>query len=334
MQAQLDFRDLGTEGTGVIYFDLNPEASQLIDPNGPGATIVESGGSTTVSEIGVDDTYQIALSQPPTANVTITLVNTENQLVAVDDAHPGRDYLVFTPTNWNVPQTVRVSAVDDERVEIFHRSSILHVSSSNDPVYDSVGIRRVIANIIDNDYPGVMIIPTDGATEVVEGGITDTYQLVLTYPPTHDVTLHLEHLQGQVTVVDAANPLLKYLVFTTTNWNVPQTVLVTAVEDTMEEGYHETYITHQISTSDTEYQETFSVQELVSIRESTGVVDRRIFYNGSKFDSGPAGTDDGAIAPDPDELAAQRRESESGQDGALAGPGSDFPELHELYRGN
>ena len=174
---------MGTLGTGTIHLDLNPEDSQVIDPNGPGARIIESGGSTTVSEIGVDDTYQIVLTQPPNANVTITLVNTENQLVAVDDANPSHDFLVFTPANWNIPQTVRVSAVDDETIEIFHRSSIRHVSSSDDPVYDAVGMRRVIVNIIDNDYPGVMIIPTDGATEVVEGGSTDTYQVVLTFPP-------------------------------------------------------------------------------------------------------------------------------------------------------
>ncbi len=73
MQAQLDFRNMGTDGTGVIYFDLNPEVDQLIDPMGPGARIIETGGATTVSETGIDDTYEIVLTQPPTENVTITL---------------------------------------------------------------------------------------------------------------------------------------------------------------------------------------------------------------------------------------------------------------------
>jgi hypothetical protein len=267
MQSHLDFRNMGTEGTGTIYLDLNPEASQLIDPNGPGASIIESGGSTTVSEIGVDDSYDMVLTQRPTTDVTISLINTEDQLVAVDAAHPNNNFVVFTPENWDQPQTIIISAVDDEVVEIFHRSSILHVSSSADPTYDGVGIRRMIANIIDNDYPGVMIIPTDGATEVVEGGATDTYDLVLTYPPTDNVTLTLEHMQGQVIAVDAAHPDRNYLVYTPQNWDVPQTVLVTAVNDNLVEGEHETYITHQMATNDADYQETFSVQELIFISD-------------------------------------------------------------------
>ncbi len=101
MQSQLDFRNLVTDGTGSIYLDLNPEVNQLIDPTGPGARVIPTGGATTVSEMGVDDTYQLVLTQAPLADVTVDLnvqVGTAaDQISAVDALHPANDYLVFTP---------------------------------------------------------------------------------------------------------------------------------------------------------------------------------------------------------------------------------------------
>lgn len=290
MQAQLDFRELGSEGFGTVHLDLNPDIDQVIDPAGPGAKIIQTGGQTTVSEIGVNDTYQIVLTEPPLANVTIALdVDLDpaaDQLRAVDAASPSHGYLTFTPGNWNVPQTVLVSAIDDSTIENFHRSSVRHVATSTDPAYEQVGMPRVTVNIIDNDYAGVMIIPTNGSTDVVEGGATDTYDVVLTNQPSQDVTIRLDHAQGQVTAVDAAHPDKAELTFTPLNWNVPQTVLITAVNDSVQERTHKTYVSHIIVTNDTNYQDAFAMQELVTIREAAApeVLDRRLFYNNSKWD--------------------------------------------------
>ena len=128
-----------------------------------------------------------------------------------------------------------------------------------------------IVSIIDNDSPGVMVIPSDGATEVVEGGASDTYQVVLTYPPTQDVMIQLEHVAGQLTAVDAAQPQNSFLTFTSSNWDVPQNVLVTAVDDGVTEGTQEAYISHIIDTNDPDYQDAFALQELVVVRE--GILD-------------------------------------------------------------
>lgn len=313
MEAQLDFRDLPAEGTGTVHVDLNPEMDVVIDPTGPGAEIIETGGSTTVSETGVDDTYKIRLTEPPSEDVTITLdvdsPTAPTQLSAVDAANPQNDFLVFSPDNWNVFQTVRVSAVDDDKQESFHRSSVRHISSSQDPAYQDVGMTRVIVNTIDNDYAGVMIIPSDGATEVVEGGSTDAYQIVLTHPCSEDVTIRMEHEKGQLTAVDAAHRENSFLTFTPDNWDTPQTVLVTAVDDDVEEGVHEAYVSHFVETSDRDYKEAYALQELVTIREpgaaAAEVTGRHVFYNNSYFDGGNASAnadDDDAIDPSKEPL--------------------------------
>lgn len=274
MESYLDFRDLNETGTGTVHIDLNPEVHQIIDPDGPGAEVVEGGDSTVVSETGVNDTYQIRLTQPPTSDVVIALRNQDGQLTAVDGANPSNSYLIFTPSNWNNFQTVVVAAADDENQEGFRRSWIRHKSSSDDPSYDGVGMPRVVVSVVDDDFAGVMIIPTDGSTEVAEGGPSDSYDVVLTRMPGEDVTIHLENVPGQVTAADASSPTGDtYLTFTPSNWNVPQTVLVRAVDDDMIEENHRGYITHRIATGDTEYQQAFVLQEIAWITDNDSADD-------------------------------------------------------------
>ncbi|MEZ6151419.1 MAG: retropepsin-like aspartic protease [Pirellulaceae bacterium] len=268
MQSHLDFRNYEATGQGKMYIDVNPEIGGAVDPNGPGAAIDESGGLTSVSEIGVTDTYTLRLNTAPAANVRVTLDSPDDQqATAVDANNPSHNYLDFTPLNWSIPQTVLVSALDDSTQQSFHRTFVRHTSTSSDPAYQAVGMPRVVINITDNDFPGVMLIPSDGATEVTEGGATDTYQIVLTFPPAMPVTITMANVQNQVTataLVGGGNSL----VFTPGNWDVPQTVLVTAVDDAFSEGTLKTYISHSLTTEDTDFQLAFILQEVVTINDN------------------------------------------------------------------
>jgi len=270
MKLHMDFRNWNATGQGRVYFDLNPELGAVIDPNGPGAKITHSGDSTTVSETGVDDSYQIVLTQAPTADVVVNLTNSDGELTAVEQGS-SNPFVVFTPSNWNVPRTIVVSAENDADVENFHRSSIAHSSTSSDPSYQGVGMPRVVVSIIDDDFAGVMLIPTEGSTNVSEAGATDTYAVVLTKAPREDVTIHLEHAQGQVTAVHAQNAG-STLLFTPSNWNFPQAVLVRAVDDALTEGDHEAFVSHRIDTNDIDYLEAFPLQEKVFLTDNDVII--------------------------------------------------------------
>jgi hypothetical protein len=63
---------------------------------------------------------------------------------------------------------------------------------------------------------------------VTEGGATATYTVVLMSQPSANVTINVT-ADSQVTVDKSS------LSFTTTNWNVAQTVTVTAVNDAVAE---------------------------------------------------------------------------------------------------
>ena len=109
-------------------------------------TIAQSGGSTNVVEGGVTDTYTIVLKVQPTANVTIAFLT--NGQVSTNIAN-----LVFTSANWNVAQTVTVTAINDSVGEGKHTGSITHVVTSTDPAYQGAFSLPVVATITDNDLP-------------------------------------------------------------------------------------------------------------------------------------------------------------------------------------
>lgn len=210
-----------------------------IAPSFAGVTVTQSGGTTNVAEGGATDTYTIALTSAPTANVTITL-NPGAQLSVAPAV------LTFTPANFNVPQTVTVTAIDDFVVEGPHTGTITHTAASADPIYNGFVIASVTANITDNDTAGVVITESGGTTNVTEGGATDTYTVVLKSSPASPVTITM----NPGTQVTVAPPTLT---FTPANWNVAQTVTVTAVDDVVIEGPHTGAITHAVTSADPIY---------------------------------------------------------------------------------
>ena len=83
-------------------------------------------------------------------------------------------------------------------------------------------------------------------TQVVEGGATDSYSLVLTHQPAADLVITVL-ADAQVTVAPSS------VVFTTANWDVPQSVTVTAVNDDIAEGAHAATVSHTAASTDANY---------------------------------------------------------------------------------
>ena len=112
---------------------------------GPAVNIIESEGSTEVSEDGETDSYELVLNSQPTADVTIEISNIGQ--VSVEPTS-----LTFTPENWDTPQEVTVTADDDDFAEGDHTTDIRHsVADGSADEYVGVGINNVDANITDND---------------------------------------------------------------------------------------------------------------------------------------------------------------------------------------
>jgi Ca2+-binding RTX toxin-like protein len=92
------------------------------------------------------DIYKVRLNTQPTANVTVAITPGTQVTLSLPA-------LTFTPANWNVAQTVTVTAVDDAVFEGNHLSSISHATTSTDTLYNNL-VAPLTVNISDNDNLG------------------------------------------------------------------------------------------------------------------------------------------------------------------------------------
>ncbi len=207
---------------------INNVVANVTDNDAPaGVTIAESGGSTDVTEGGSNDSYDVVLDAAPSGTVTVTV--TPDSEVSVSTTT-----LIFTTGNWSTAQTVTVNAVDDAIMELPHTGTITHDATGGG--YDSVTIDDVVANVTDAG-PSATITESGGSTDVAEGGANDTYDVVLDAKPTSTVTVNVS--PDSELQVDKSS-----LTFTTTDWDTPQTVTVTAANDSDVEGLHIAPVTH------------------------------------------------------------------------------------------
>jgi Ca2+-binding RTX toxin-like protein len=152
--------------------------------------------------------------------------------------------LTFTPANWNTPQPVTVTGVEDSIADgDINYQIVTGAVVSTDANYNNRDVADVSLSNQDNDTAGVSITPTQ--TTATEGGANGSYRIQLTSQPRSPVTITLT----------TGNQIgdLAPITFTANNWNVAQTVTVQAVDDTIVEGAHSDNITHTVSSTDTKY---------------------------------------------------------------------------------
>lgn len=235
-----------TNYDGIAIGDV---VGSITDNDSASVNLIESGGSTAVSESGpTSDTYTLVLNSQPLVDVTVT-ATPDGQTDAGGGAGTPLA-IVFTPTDWNSPQTITVLAVPDGVSEGLHTSSISHTTSSGDGNYHGLLVSTVVATIIDTT--GVTMVETGGTTDVSENGPTsDTYTIVLNSPPAVDVTITASPDSQSSLGLGPGNPIT--LTFTPADWNVDRLVVVTAVDDANIEGNHTSSITHAVTSTDGGY---------------------------------------------------------------------------------
>lgn len=106
--------------------------------------VVTSTGSLAVTEGGATDSFDVALSAAPTADVTITIAPDAQTTTSATS-------LTFTPANFSTPQSVTITAVDDVVVEGGHSSTITLTSSSSDAAYSGLAVVDPVVAVTDND---------------------------------------------------------------------------------------------------------------------------------------------------------------------------------------
>ena len=199
-------------------------------------TLQEAPGSTNAN-VG---TYTVVLTGQPPGTATVTPASS-NPDVTLSGA------LTFAATTWNTPQTVTVTAGEDD--DAVDDAAFITHAVQGIPGVASGPLVRVRVN--DDDSQGLTL---DAATLTGSGvteGMAATYTAVLDSEPTGPVTVAIASSEGTVTV-DAdfgAAGAQSTLLFHAMNWNMAQTVTVRAVEDDDGEGGSVT-LTHDASGAD------------------------------------------------------------------------------------
>ena len=246
--------------TGVEDSDLDNESVRLSnDPSGAGYDSVStvyvalnvadndrtgvhvSKTSLTVREEDTaGNSYTVALSRQPTADVTVTVAGH-----AGTDVTPSPATLTFTSLNWATAQTVTVTAGNDADT-VDDRVTLTHSAASTDTNYQGIAISSVAVTVTDNDGTGVHVSKTS-LTVREEDTTGNSYTVALSRQPTADVTVTVAgHAGTDVTPSPAT------LTFTSLNWATAQTVTVKAGNDadTVDDRVS---LTHSAMSADSDY---------------------------------------------------------------------------------
>lgn len=195
------------------------------DDDTAGFSVMPDSGLTT-TEAGVSATFTLVLNSEPSASVSVGLTSDTPSEGTVSPSS-----VVFTTANWNVPQTVTVTGVDDAFADGSRSYNIVTAPAvSADAAYNGMNPGDVSVANIDDDSPGIVFSRYWGLTTTEAGG-SDTFTVVLLSEPTASVSLGFSSLMPTEGMVSSSS-----LVFTSANWNIPQTVTVTGVNDDYDDG--------------------------------------------------------------------------------------------------
>ena len=201
--------------SGGDYESVTSSVTVTVDDDDT-AAIVVSVSSLDLVEGGPTGSFTVALATLPTETVTVAVASADTGAVTVDTRS-----LTFDATNWETAQTVTVTTVGDP--DAGNESVAVSLRASGGE-YDNV-TNSVTVNVDDDETAALTVAPT--TLSVDEGDTTgDTFTVVLATPPTVEVTVSLTSEDAEAVAVTPAT-----VTFDADNYNTPQTVTVTAVDD-------------------------------------------------------------------------------------------------------
>ncbi|MEZ4235414.1 MAG: MYXO-CTERM sorting domain-containing protein [Myxococcota bacterium] len=178
---------------------------------------------------GSTDLLDVKLFTQPTADVVLTIAVSDDTEAELD-----LEELTFTPVDWDVPQTVTVTGLDDAEIDGDVAWTIdVVAASSGDPSYDDVTALQEVAaegTTEDDDGPGYLVAPQAGLRTSESGGVAD-FTVALRTPPAGEVYVVVNSFDPSE---GTASPTV--LIFDAADYDVAQTVTVTGVDDAEQDG--------------------------------------------------------------------------------------------------
>ncbi len=196
--------------TGGGYIGISKVLNvTIIDDDAAG--IVVAPPSVVMDEETTEE-IRIALAQQPSSQITLAISGSVGDLTVTPVA------LTFTPNTWNEEQPVTLTAAKDDDLDNDLEILTLRASGGN-----YAGVEQTVqVTIIDIDEP--QIIALDKVT--IDEGNTYPFMVRLSAKPSESVNVTFSGHEGTSLTLSGTS-----ITFTSTTWNIPQTMTLTAADD-------------------------------------------------------------------------------------------------------
>ena len=144
----------GSNDTVIIDFSYRITILD-IDATGFAGIEIMADGPLRTAEDGSGTDFGVALTHPPSEDVTLTLSVDISGEVAFQPAT-----LTFTQANWNKSQTVQLTGLDDNERDLNKTVRLQLAPSSNDSFYNN--LRPVTVYVVNEDDEVDAVVFSDG----------------------------------------------------------------------------------------------------------------------------------------------------------------------------
>ena len=210
--------------------------------------ISQSNENSQVSEDGSQDNFIVFLNRQPQIKAVFTITSSDPEEVRVLNPE-----ITFTPDNVNLAQFVYLEGVDDD-IQDGNQTSTITIEvdpTRSDPMFATLAAKSFSCVTLDNDnIPRIVVLETNGFTQVDESESEDTVFVSLGTAPTSEVNINIG-----IDDITEVSVTPSSLTFTPENWFIPQAIMVNGLDDELVDGSQKTNLTFSAaaSTSDQNY---------------------------------------------------------------------------------
>ena len=237
----------------VIVTDDDDMRGLIVTPDA--VTVTESGNrpDSTIRNQGF---YTVRLRTPPEGPVTVAVASADTSMATASPSS-----LTFTTSNWEAPQRVVVTGVDDAAGDPDDFRTVNVTNTASGRGYDGVG-SDVTVRVEDTGRPDIVGVTFEPSSVTVDEGDTASYTMVLDTQPTGPVTVVFVRTPE---TADAVTVRPQSITFTRSNWNEPQTVTITSLDNLVDAADKAVTITHRFSGLGSDYHALMNVTVTVTV---------------------------------------------------------------------
>lgn len=240
--------DVTTADTAYLIPDPTDVAVSTQDDDQAG--VATSVPAISTSEDGIIVTFfTVQLLSQPNGDVTIPIASSDTTEVTVSPAS-----LTFNASNWNSPQIITVTPVDDFAVDgtVAYTITLGTITGSSDTTgYAGLNPADVTGDHADDDEAAFVLSATTATTS--EGATATNITMVLTSQPTANVIITVNGLDATEGAVSATTVTFTPSTGVAGGWNQVQTLTITGVNDDYDDGDQSYTLTLSPGGSDVTY---------------------------------------------------------------------------------